>query len=56
MTKNDAVAMLKKLRCLGCSRAPSGFEVLEMYASFGKKLAADDAGKLRWRCKACLPS
>ena len=56
MNKSEAIKAIKNLRCLGCHRAPTGFEVLEMYASFGKKLVEGDGPNLRWRCKACGPS
>ena len=44
LTRDEAVAIIKNLRCEGCRRAPLHSEVLEMYESFGAKLEATGVG------------
>ena len=49
----EAVAVIRKLRCVDCLRAPTEAEVKEMRESFGHKLKPGDGSGLVWRCLSC---
>lgn len=53
MTRDAMAAMLGRMRCLQCKRAPTDGEVGEMVEQFGPELVPSDGPRLRWQCLAC---
>lgn len=49
----EKFALLFKLRCMTCSRAPSTEEVNEMIKVFGHKIQTPDE-ELEWQCLGCM--
>jgi hypothetical protein len=48
-------AVLARLRCIECKRAPAAEEVDEMLSNFGHKLTpGEDERALVWRCRPCM--